>query len=153
MNDERDLTHPMDELRSLLQAGDPLGDGGIPGPEQIATARWKVLAAARPSPAPRRLASRFLISAAALLTLTAGLGVWRGLPPPSVLPQANPAERMEGSATTPLDVRGPRGTRLLFFSGPPAPALQEEWEDRRLLHFQTPGGTRIFWTLSRDFKG
>jgi hypothetical protein len=153
MNDERDLTHPTDELRSLLQAGDPLGDGCIPGPEQIAAARWKVLAAARLSPVPRRLAPTFLIPAAALLTLAAGLGVWRGLPSPAVLPQVRAAGQMEGSAQAPLDVRGPRGTRLLFFSGPPAPALQEEWKDRRLLHFQAPGGTRIFWTLSRDFKG
>lgn len=158
MKGDRVFTPSTDELRRLLRAGDPFSDDRVPSAEQIAAARRAVLAAAAPRSRPvvRHLRPVVLSGLATLLALTVGLSVWRDLSPPPPPPTASapslPSEAVDQDAS--LDVRGPGGTRLLFFNEPPAADHdQESFEDRRLLHFQTPGGTRILWTLNRNFPG
>lgn len=142
-------------LRRVLRAGDPAGDGIRPSAEQVAALHRTLLSAPEPRRwvplwAPAALAASLIVLFAASLAIR--------IPPPapsetSPIAESGPSLQGAGGAH-PVEMRGPNGTRILWFSGPSASVeLPGTQDPTRMLHFKAPGGTRIFWFLNDEFNG
>ena len=118
-----------DEIRNFLRRGDPAGDGGTLAPDEVAHLRRKILAAIPTTESPRgwrpsRALGFSVAGAAAMVSLVVLL--W--------------------SPSSPLrTARHPAGS--------PTPKLEVRTQERTVqqIHFMTPGGTRVIWTLDPDF--
>ncbi len=131
MNSGRD--DRAERLREILRRGDPGASGAGPTREEIARMRQAILRGAETRRAP---AAGFRLAAAgalAALLLVGGLALWKidpGRPPgPGAEPAARPAGETRRSET-----------------GPP------ERKGVRVIHFVTPGGTRVVWSLDPEFN-
>jgi hypothetical protein len=113
----------MTDLLDRLRDADPLLTEPAPPPEDVAAMRRRVLDAARESRRPILEWRRTLaIAAAVALMAAAGVDVARRVPPSDHI--AAPVSR-------------------------PAPVADAT---RTQVHFSTPGGTRIVWTIDPAFQ-
>jgi hypothetical protein len=112
------------DIRGLLEAGDPLRSEGPLNASDVARMRHTVLAAGQGAPRMPWFWPR-VVAATALVVLMVLAGT------------------MANRTTTPR-------------SGAPADATKvrvpEDPAERRQLQFETPGGTRIIWTIDPAFK-
>jgi hypothetical protein len=121
-----------ERLRAILRRGDPGASDAGPSREEIAWMRQTVLRGAETSRAPGagfRLAAG---GALAALVLMAGLALWRSDP-------GRPA--------------GSGADRAVRSAGPTRRSEADPAERRavRVIHFVTPGGTRVVWSLDPEF--
>jgi hypothetical protein len=117
----------LERLRRLLVEGDPLADGNAPDATELERMRRRVLAAADAAPRPVGVPTYALAAAAVIvLTVALGWGLWREGAP-------GPGPAVEG-LTEPASLELPTE------------------HGARQIHFSTPGGTRVVWTLDPDFK-
>jgi hypothetical protein len=113
----------MTDLRDRLRDADPVQSEPSLPPDAVATMRRTVLEAV---PAPRATAARWkgtlAIAAAVVLIAGAGFDTYR---------RASRVDAGIESAVAPADAAAGKRTQL---------------------HFSTPGGTRIIWTLDPAFQ-
>jgi len=113
----------MTDIRDRLRDADPLSIEPAPAPDAVAAMRRTVLdAVTAPVVTPVRWRRTLAIAAAAVLIAGAGIDTYR---------------------------RASRGDAGIESA---APSVVAETGARTQLHFSTPGGTRVIWTLDPAFQ-
>jgi hypothetical protein len=113
----------MNDLKTLLRDADPVAREGGLEPEAVSRMRGAVVAATRAADRRSTLVSRQLAMAACLTAM--------------VLTGVVAAHRVPDAANR---------------AGAHAPAPPSATDQRTQIHFSTPGGTRIVWTLDPGFQ-
>ena len=120
---------PSQDLRLLLQAGDPAAGEPELSREAAQDLRRRIMNSGEADPDHRLVP--LLAAAASILLVALGLLLWNGSP------AENSRQQLPNSVVSPVH------------QSPDLPANEER--PSREIHFVTSGGTRVIWTLNPDF--
>jgi cytochrome c-type biogenesis protein CcmH/NrfG len=153
-----------DELRRLLERGDPAGDGSEPTSDDWARMKRAMLHASKEPRALRRVGRALLVTATVAAVAIVAIRVARVgrhettevAPPPTATARVEPrpapsiAELTPSatpSAAAPIAARAPAPVRRH-----PARLADHVVHEPRTVRFVTASGTQIVWTLDPNFK-